>query len=501
MKNYLHYETTFSPKGASLRRKESEPFRVLLIGDFSGRRWQRSRGEVRPLRRPVAVDIEHFERAMGFFQPRLLDGDGVLDLTSLDSFHPDTLFAQMSAFETLRQIRSSLQSGGSIEQAMEDLKAWLQEPPGALAERTTPVAPASRGASEDTSSLLERLLGATPPQHRSAAEAVVAAHVQELVRPYLAPAVDPRRHSLQQSLDEVLAATMRVQLARADFCELEAAWRGAHWVASSLDTNEEIQIFLLDATKEDIADDVKSSGGALEQSTLHRLLIEGGASWSVLATSETFGANADELAVLASLGALGARAGAAIIADAHIDLLGSASTDALATPSKWQALPDDAAAFWRELRASPIARHVALVVPRILLRLPYGKKTDPIDAFPFEELPKDSGADRSWYRYTSGAFGAAILLGKAFQSNSWDMAPGDELELVDLPAISFNEDGEQRLLPCAEWALSENVATKILERGINPVLAHHNRNAVRFLRIQAIADPASSLSGAWSGGE
>ena len=130
MKNYLHYETTFSPKGASLRRKESEPFRVLLIGDFSGRRWQRSRGEVRPLRRPVAVDIEHFERAMGFFQPRLLDGDGVLDLTSLDSFHPDTLFAQMSAFETLRQIRSSLQSGGSIEQAMEDAQGLVARASG-----------------------------------------------------------------------------------------------------------------------------------------------------------------------------------------------------------------------------------------------------------------------------------------------------------------------------------------------------------------------------------
>ena len=501
MKNYLHYETTFGPKGAPLRRKESEPFRVLLIGDFSGRRWQRSRGEVRPLRRPVAVDIEHFERAMGFFQPRLLDGDGVLDLTSLDSFHPDTLFSRMSAFEALRRIRSSLQSGGSIEQAMEDLKNWLQEPPGARVERTTPPAPTSGGASEDTASLLGRLLGGTPPQHRSAAEAVVAAHVQELVRPYLTPAVDPRRHSLQQSLDEVLTATMRMQLARTDFCELEAAWRGAHWVSSSLDTNEEIQIFLFDATKEDIADDVKSSGGALEQSTLHRLLVEGGASWSVLATSETFGANADELAVLASLGALGARAGAAVIADARIDLLGCPSTDALKTPSQWAALPDDAAAFWRELRASPIARHVALVVPRILLRLPYGKKADPIDTFPFEELPKGSGADPSWYRYASGAFGAAILLGKAFQSNSWDMAPGDELDLDDLPAITFNEDGEQRLLPCAEWALSENVATKILGCGINPVVAHHNRNAVRFLRIQAIAEPASSLLGAWSGGE
>ena len=176
--------------------RRASHFECCLIGDFSGRRWQRSRGEVRPLRRPFAVDIEHFERAMDFFQPRLLDGDGVLDLTSLDSFHPDTLFAQMSAFETLRQIRSSLQSGGSIEQAMEDVKAWLQEPPGARAERTTPAAPASRGASEDSSSLLGRLLGATPPQHRSAAEAVVAAHVQELVRPYLAPAVDPRRHSL-----------------------------------------------------------------------------------------------------------------------------------------------------------------------------------------------------------------------------------------------------------------------------------------------------------------
>ena len=158
-------------------------------------------------------------------------------------------------------------------------------------------------------------------------------------------------------------------------------------------------------------------------------------------------------------------------------------------------------AFWRELRASPIARHVALVVPRILLRLPYGKKTDPIEAFPFEELPKEAGADRSWRRWTSGAFGAAILLGKAFQSNGWDMAPGDEVELDDLPLHSFNEDGEQQLFPCAEWAFNEKVATKILERGINPIVADRNRNAIRFMRIQSVADPPSPLSGAWSGGD
>jgi hypothetical protein len=61
--------------------------------------------------------------------------------------------------------------------------------------------------------------------------------------------------------------------------------------------------------------------------------------------------------------------------------------------------------------------------------------------------------------------------------------------------------GEQKLFPCAKWSFNEKAATAVLERGVNPVVAHRNRNAVRFMRIQSIADPPAPLSGAWGNGD
>ena len=43
------------------------------------------------------------------------------------------------------------------------------------------------------------------------------------------------------------------------------------------------------------------------------------------------------------------------------------------------------------LRELPEASHLALLAPRFMLRHPYGKKSDPISAFAFEEFTPDEG--------------------------------------------------------------------------------------------------------------
>ena len=49
-------------------------------------------------------------------------------------------------------------------------------------------------------------------------------------------------------------------------------------------------------------------------------------------------------------------------------------------------------AAWRSLRESDDSRYIGLAMPRFLARLPYGAKTDPVEAFDFEE---DTGVGRS----------------------------------------------------------------------------------------------------------
>ena len=55
---------------------------------------------------------------------------------------------------------------------------------------------------------------------------------------------------------------------------------------------------------------------------------------------------------------------------------------------------------------------LGLVWPRFLLRLPYGKGTDPISAFDYEEMPPDPQHDG--YLWGNPALLCACMLGQAF---------------------------------------------------------------------------------------
>jgi predicted component of type VI protein secretion system len=67
-------------------------------------------------------------------------------------------------------------------------------------------------------------------------------------------------------------------------------------------------------------------------------------------------------------------------------------------------------------------------------------------------------------------------------------------EIDDLPAHVRDRDGERQLQACAEYVLPVRVAEEMLQRGMMPVLSYGNRNAVRVLRVQSIAEPLSSLA-------
>ena len=83
-----------------------------------------------------------------------------------------------------------------------------------------------------------------------------------------------------------------------------------------------------------------------------------------------------------------------IAAAAHCPFIAGASPTAFQMDS-WQELanPRDLTkifqtpeyAGWRSLRESDDARYIGLALPRFLGRTPYGAKTNPVDAFDFEE--------------------------------------------------------------------------------------------------------------------
>ena len=92
-----------------------------------------------------------------------------------------------------------------------------------------------------------------------------------------------------------------------------------------------------------------------------------------------------------------------------------------------------------QLRRSPEARWLGLALPRFLLRLPYGKDTSPIEAFPFEEMPE---SEHSAYLWGNPAFFCAQLIGQSFEAHGWDLARRLARRIDNLPMHVYREDGE-----------------------------------------------------------
>jgi type VI secretion system protein ImpC len=299
----------------------------------------------------------------------------------------------------------------------------------------------------------------------------------------------------------MISVLMRAILHHAAFQALEASWHGLHFLLSRLETNENVQVFLLDLSKEELAADLLPASD-LSTTGLYKVLVEkavetpGAVPWTTVIGDYDFAGNREDTEVLARLAKIYARAGAPFLAGASAQLVGC---DALATtpdPRDWQpALKGKDQSAWNALRAMPEAAFIGLALPRFLLRLPYGEATDPIDRFSFEEM--EGTPAHSFYLWGNPVFACAGLLGQAFSRNGWQFQPGEILEVDGLPLHVFKENGEVMIKPCAEVLLTQKAAEQILDQGVMPLLSFKEQDKIRLARFQSIAEPLTRLSGPW----
>jgi predicted component of type VI protein secretion system len=453
------------------------------VADFGGR-VRASSAEARALAAPLRIDAVDFEKAFARFEPRLTvtSASGAveqLNLASLDDLHPDHLFESLELFAPARELRRSLAMGGNA-QVFERARRWLHEQ-GAVGSTPGEPQPALHAGAETDESTLQRLLGASrgATQETASKPAVSPAQalIERAVRPHVVPGVAPEQGPLLAQVDRVIGDEMRRILRSAEYRELESSWRAAERVVRSLDTDEELEVWLLDASRTEISAAFEDAGSDLEASRVHARLVKEGRHWTVVACDFSFGGSDQDLMLLAQLAATVARAGGVLLADAAPSLLGAPM------PALGQAL-----------RTSPLARQIGLVFPRVLARRPYGKKRDPIAAFAFEEITETTGFDSAERVWGSGAFALAELLGTRFRSDGWDADDGTPLDLDDLPLDTFeDEHGESQLVPCAEVALAESALAAVLARGVTPLVARRDRASVRLARLVSVRDPSEPL--------
>ncbi|KPF51965.1 hypothetical protein D621_12150 [beta proteobacterium AAP51] len=478
----------FNPTPRPRPRDGQQPMRLLLLGDFSAR----PSAERAPLaeRSTHRVDVDSLDTVMRRLAPRCAVANHGIGFESLDDFHPDALFSRVPVFASLREMRQRLMDPARFAQAAAELGGAV---PAAAAG--SPPAPGPAGDSGD---LLASLLGgrpaaaapataAAPAAPAAQAAAGVDAFIRSIVAPHIVPDHRAQQAALVASVDRATAAEMRALLHAPAFQALEAAWRGVQWLISSLELDETLELHVFDVSREELLADVVAAQGRLAETGLHRALadrwrnVPGASGWTVLCSLESFGPVDTDIGLLAALGLLAAQAGGPLLAAGSPTLaLGDAST----------------LAGWQALRHSEAAPWIGLAAPRVLLRLPYGKRSDPCGAFAFEEFP--GAPEHAHFLWGAGSLAITLLLGRAYTQRGWTFEPGDEREIGDLPAYHYTHDGESEMQACAEDYLGEQAGQALLEAGLMPVLSHKHRNAVTVMRFQSVAEPVQPLQGAWS---
>jgi len=499
--SYGKFQFDFSPATAARPRDPDEPFRILLVADLAGRPTRGLNVQLQG-RKPISIDTDNFQQVFNRVQPTVrLNGPpwpgGSLELSfsAPEDFHPDSLLKLAPLSEWL-EVRKRLLNPASASGAVSDVNRLLGRLPASSPEGGVATAKSGNAPAETTGDTLARLMG-TPVSsgsHPTPPAASPAASVDALIRSIISPSNVPAPTSEQsvclQALDEELSRRLRMALHDPGFRQCEANWRGVEMIVRDFGGEEEIKISVLDVSRPELEADLCSQSD-LGATGLFRGLRD--VSWGAVLAAYSFSDTLVDFEWLGRLAKIGEALRVPIVGSAHERLIGCSSLAMTPDPDDWQApLRGDLLEVWNALRRRAETRYLGLALPRVLMRLPYGKGHDEIDSFPFEEL--DATRPHESYLWGNPAFACGHVIAQAFQSDGWDLSLSGMGEVNELPVHRFVEDGSTQVKPCAEAWLSDRAAERLEDGGFIAIQSVKNRDAIRVANLRSLSSVDSSFA-------
>ena len=281
---------------------------------------------------------------------------------------------------------------------------------------------------------------------------------------------------------------------------MESAWRGLHYLVNNTETDEMLKIRVMNISKKDMSKTLrKFKGTAWDQSPIFKKVYEeefgqlGGQPYGTLVADYFFDHSPPDVELLGEMAKIASAAHAPLITGAAPALFQMDSWSELANPrdlTKIFQTPEYAA--WTSLRESEDSKYVGLAMPRFLGRLPYGAKTDPVEAFAFEEAT--DGSDHSKYGWVNAAYGMAVNINRSFKEYGWcsrirGVESGGSVQ--NLPSHTFPTDdgGIDQKCP-TEIAISDRREAELAKNGMMPLIHRKNTDVAAFIGAQSLHKPA-----------
>lgn len=304
-------------------------------------------------------------------------------------------------------------------------------------------------------------------------------------------------------IDRNLSDQMNEIIHAPEFQQIESAWRGLHYLVLNSETDASLKIKVMNVGKKELLNNLRMYPGARwDQSPLFKQVYEqefgqlGGEPFGAIVADYYFNHEPLDVTLMRSLSKIAASAHAPLLTAAEPSLMGMDSWTELMNPrdlSKLFDTPDYAA--WKSLRDSEDSRYLGLCMPRVLSRLPYGAKSDPVDEFAFEE--RTDGHKGNDYGWMNAAYAMAVNVNRAFKEYGWctrirGVQSGGEV--VNLPVHTFPSDEGGVDLKCpTEIAITDRREAELSKSGLIPLIHRKNTDKAAFIGAQSVYAPKRKM--------
>lgn len=362
---------------------------------------------------------------------------------------------------------------------------------------------ASAGAAQtlEGGSLLEEILAETKMTPGDEGYEVAKRGVQAFIAELVAPKREGEKvdkalvDAMISEIDQKLSRQIDEIIHNGQFQKLESAWRGLKFVIDRTDFRENIKVELLNCSKDDLLADFEDAP-EVPKSGLYKLVYSaeygqfGGRPYGAIIANYEFGPGPQDIALLQKCASVATMSHAPFIAAAGPQFFGL--KDYLNLPN----MKDLKSLFegpqytkWQSFRESEDARYVGLVLPRFLLRLPYGSNTVPVKAFNYEE---DVVGKHDTYLWGNAVYAFATRVADSFAKYRWCpniIGPQAGGTVENLPLHQYEAMGEIQTKIPTEIMLTERREFELSEEGFIGLTFRKDSDNACFFSANSVQKP------------
>ncbi|MGF1579070.1 MAG: type VI secretion system contractile sheath large subunit [Gemmataceae bacterium] len=367
---------------------------------------------------------------------------------------------------------------------------------------TAPQTQTETQTTEQKQDLLSQMVEGTRPIDEAASNRIQG-YFEEFLRQVVAPGqviskkvTESINHWITQ-IDQKLSQQLDEILHDSEFQKLESTWRGIHYLVDKTETSKTMKLRVLNATKDVLREDLNEAV-EFDQSALFKKIYEenfgtyGGEPFGLLVGDYEFDHTPVDVGTLEKLSGVAAAAHAPFVSGTAPRMLGMQTWTELPGPRDLEKIFESVDyAVWRSFRESEDSRYVALTLPRVLARYPYGPDTNPVKEFNYEEGVDGTVHDK--YLWMNASWAYAVRITEAFVIDGWFhriRGPEGGGKVQGLPVHTFPSPGGGVAMKCpTETLITDRREAELSKLGFLGLLHCMNTDFAAFFGAQSVQKP------------